>query len=101
MASGDVSPSKLPGPPKTKITEENIDTVGNLVEEKPNSSISEVLTTMNVSTGTLSKSLRKTLRKYLYKPKPVQCFTLPQSPVKTLYNNYNAFYYLGSDYIKW
>ena len=35
MASGDVSHSKLPGPPLTKIIEENIDTVGNLVEEIP------------------------------------------------------------------
>ena len=40
MASDDVSPSKLTGPPRTKIVEENIDTVRNLVEEKPNSSIS-------------------------------------------------------------
>ena len=40
MASGDVSPSKLPGSPRTKIIEGNIDTVRNLVEEKPNSSIS-------------------------------------------------------------
>ena len=40
MASGDVSPSKLQGPPRTKNIEENIDTVRNLVEEKPNSFIS-------------------------------------------------------------
>ena len=40
MASGDVSPSKLPGPPRTKIIEENINTVRNLVEETPNSSTS-------------------------------------------------------------
>ena len=39
MASGDVSPSKLPGPRRTEIIDENIDTVRNLVEEKPNSSI--------------------------------------------------------------
>ena len=39
MASGDVSPSKFPCPPQTKIIEENIDTVRILVEEKPNSSI--------------------------------------------------------------
>ena len=38
MASGDVSLSKLPGPTRTKIIEENIDTVRNVVEEKPNSS---------------------------------------------------------------
>ena len=42
MASGDVSPSKLPGPPQTKIIEENIDIVRNVVEENPNSSISEL-----------------------------------------------------------
>ena len=29
MASGDVSPSKFPGPPRTKIIEENIDAVRN------------------------------------------------------------------------
>ena len=40
MASGDVSPSKLPGPPRIKIIEENIDTMRNLVEKKPNFSIS-------------------------------------------------------------
>ena len=40
MASDDVSPSKFPGPPRTEIIEENIDTVRKLVEEKPNSSIS-------------------------------------------------------------
>ena len=42
MASGDVSPFRLPGPPRTKIIEENIDTVRDLVEEKHKSSISEV-----------------------------------------------------------
>ena len=51
MAYGDVSPSKLPGPPRTKINEENIDTVRNLVEEKPNSSIPEVSTAINLSKG--------------------------------------------------
>ena len=40
MASGDAFPSNLPGPPRTQINEQNIDTVNNLVEEKPNSSIS-------------------------------------------------------------
>ena len=40
MASGDVSHFKLPGPPRTKIIEENIDTIRNLVEEKLNFSIS-------------------------------------------------------------
>ena len=40
MASGDVSPSKLPGLPRTKIIEENIVAKGNLVEEKPDISIS-------------------------------------------------------------
>ena len=39
MASGDVSSSKLPSPPRTKIIEENTDTVRNLVEEKHISSI--------------------------------------------------------------
>ena len=47
MASSDVSPSNLPGPPWTKITEENIDRVRNLVEEKPNSSISLLTPTSN------------------------------------------------------
>ena len=37
MASGDVSLSKIPCSPRTNIIEENIDTVRNLVEEKPNS----------------------------------------------------------------
>ena len=40
MSSGDVSPSKLSGPPRTKIIEENINTVKNLVKEEPNSFIS-------------------------------------------------------------
>ena len=40
MASGDISPSEFPGLPRTKIIEKNIDSVRNLVEEKPNSSIS-------------------------------------------------------------
>ena len=40
MASGDVSHSKLPGLPRNKIIEENIDTLRNLVEVKPNFSIS-------------------------------------------------------------
>ena len=40
MASGDVSPSKLPGPLRIKIIDENVYTVRNMVEEKPNSSIS-------------------------------------------------------------
>ena len=39
MTSCDVSLSKLPGPLRTKIMEENVDTVRNLVEKK-NSSIS-------------------------------------------------------------
>ena len=39
MASGDVFPSKLPGHLRTQIIEENNDTVRNLVEEKPNSTI--------------------------------------------------------------
>ena len=47
MASGDVSSSELLGPPQTKIMEENIDTVRNLVEEKPNSSISLPALTSN------------------------------------------------------
>ena len=47
MASGDVSPSKIPGLPRTKIIAENIDTVRNLVEEKPNSSISLPSLTFN------------------------------------------------------
>ena len=40
MASGDVSPSKLPGLPRNKISKEIIDTVRDLIEEIPNSSIS-------------------------------------------------------------
>ena len=40
MASGEVFPSKLPGPPRIKIVEVNIDIVRNLVEEKPISYIS-------------------------------------------------------------
>ena len=40
MASGDVSLSKLAGPPRTKIIEEKIDSVRNMFEDKPNSSIS-------------------------------------------------------------
>ena len=75
MASDDVSLSILSGPPRTKIIEENIDTVRNLVEEKPNSSISEVSTAMNMSPGTMWKIFRKTLRKYPYKLKTVQSFT--------------------------
>ena len=47
MASGDVSPFKLPGPPRTKIIEENIDTVRTLIEEKPNSTISLLTPTSN------------------------------------------------------
>ena len=66
MASGDVSPPKLP---------KNIDSVRNLVEEKPNTTISEVSTAMNLFTGTVWKILRKTLRKYPYKPKTIQSFT--------------------------
>ena len=34
MASGDVSSSKLLGPSRTKIIEENIDTVKKMAEEK-------------------------------------------------------------------
>ena len=34
MVSCNVSPSKLPGPPRTKIIKENIDIVRNLVEKK-------------------------------------------------------------------
>ena len=75
MASGDVSLSKLPGYLRTKIIEENIDTVKKLVEEKPNSSIYEVSTAMNLSTGTVWKILKKTLRKYPYKPQTVKSFT--------------------------
>ena len=47
MASGDVSPSKLPGPPRTKIFEEKIDKIRNIVEEKPNFSISLPTPTSN------------------------------------------------------
>ena len=47
MTSSDVFPSKLPGPPRTEITEENIDTVRNLVEEKPNSANSLPTPTSN------------------------------------------------------
>ena len=50
MASGGVSPSKLPGSPPTKIIDEYIHTVRYLVEEKPNSSISDVSIAMNLST---------------------------------------------------
>ena len=75
MASSDVSPSKLPGPPRPKIIEKKIETVRNLVEEKPNSSISEVLTAINLSTGTVLKILWKTLIKYPYIPKTVQSLT--------------------------
>ena len=38
-ASGDVCPFNLSDPPRTKMIEENIDTVRNLVEEKLNFSI--------------------------------------------------------------
>ena len=75
MASGDVSPSKISGPPRTKIIEENNDAVRNLVEEKPNSSISEVSATMNLPTDTLRKILRKIFYKYPYIPKTVQSLT--------------------------
>ena len=74
MASGDVSPSKLLSSPKHNY-EENIDTVRNMVEENPNSSISEVSTAMNLCTGTVWMILRKALRKYSYKPKTVQSLT--------------------------
>ena len=47
MVSGDVSPPKLLGLPPTKIIEEDIDTVRNLVEEKSNSSISLPTLTFN------------------------------------------------------
>ena len=40
MVSGEVSPSNFQGPHWIKIIEENIDTVRNLVEEKPDLSIS-------------------------------------------------------------
>ena len=53
MTSGDVYLSKLAGPPRTKFIEENIDTVRNLVEEKSNSSISDVSTPMNLSMCTV------------------------------------------------
>ena len=78
MASSDVSPSKLPDPPRTKIIDENIDLVRNLVEEKPNSSISEVSTAnsaMNLSTSTVWNILRKTLRRYPYEHKTVESLT--------------------------
>ena len=39
MVSGDISPSTLSGPSRTKIIEENIDAVRNVVEDKPNSYI--------------------------------------------------------------
>ena len=47
MASGGVAPSKLPGPPQSKIVEGNINTVRNLVEKKLNSSISLPTPTSN------------------------------------------------------
>ena len=71
MAFCDVSPSKISGLPRTKIIEENINTVRNLVEEKANSSTSDVSTAMNLFTGTVWNILRKPLRKYLYKPKTI------------------------------
>ena len=40
MASSSISPSELSGPPLIKIIEDNIDIVRNLVDEKPNYSIS-------------------------------------------------------------
>ena len=51
MAYGDVLTTKHPGHPRTKIIKENIDTVRNLVEEKSNSSFSEVSTAMNLLCG--------------------------------------------------
>ena len=70
----------LTGLPRTKIIEENIDTARNLVEEKSNSSISEVSTSINLFTGTVWKILRKILRKYPYKHKTVQCLTDHHKP---------------------
>ena len=58
IASSDVSPSKLPGPLRTKIIEKNIDTVRNLVEENPNSSIS--LQTLNSNPRTELVNTTKT-----------------------------------------
>ena len=62
MASGDVSPSKLPSLTWTKIIEENIATVSNTVEEKTNSSISdhpnshpELANTMERNAASLNK----------------------------------------------
>ena len=75
IASSDVSHSKLPDPPRSKNIEENIDTERNLSEEKPNSSISDVSTAMNLFTGAVWKIVRKTSRKYPNKPKTVQSFT--------------------------
>ena len=46
VSAGDVSLSNLPGIPRINIIEENIDTVRNLVKEKPNSFIFEVSTEM-------------------------------------------------------
>ena len=71
MASDEVSLSKLPGPLQTKIIEENIDTVRNLIKEKPNLSIFEVSTAMKMSMCTVWKIFRTTLRNFLYKPKTV------------------------------
>ena len=63
MAFGDVSPSKLPGPIRRKIIVEDNDTVRNLVEEKPNYSISEVQTAIKFPPKSLPE-LVNTVEKY-------------------------------------
>ena len=95
MASGDVFPTKLTGPPRTKIIEENIDRVGNLVEEKPDFSFSEVSTAMNLSTGILCvwKILRKTLRKYLCNLKLSKVLLINTNYVEYIFAIGRAFEY--------
>ena len=117
MVSGDVSPSKLPGLSRTKFIEENIDTVGNLVEEKPYSSISEVSTAINLSTSTVWKILRKILRKYPYKPKTVQSLADKHKLCRVQFFNWRGtylstnlipsrknwivYFYFGYFFLKW
>ena len=60
MASAGVSPSKPLGPLRTKIIEKNIDTVKNLVEENPNSSIS-----LPTSTSICLPELVNTVERYV------------------------------------
>ena len=70
--TGCVKGRNPPGPLKTKIMDDTVNTIKAMMENDPTTSIRQLASEMNLGIGTVWEILRKELKLYPYKPKNVQ-----------------------------